>query len=100
MYTYICDACGITLEQPESDFHEKHDCPYCGNELECAEHCEICGALVADSKFKYHLCPECENKTLLLFKNFLDDLDTVGQAEFLQDYTDGRYWREWKTWTP
>lgn len=100
MFEYICSICGAVLERSDNDYHEHHDCPYCGNELERVEYCEICKSPVADSKFKYHLCPKCENKTLLLLKNFLDDLDTIGQVEFLQDYTDGQYWKDRKTWVP
>lgn len=94
MQEYICTVCGAIFEE-ENGYQNNHGCPYCGQDVELVQYCEICGKPVKDSDFTYHMCKSCEEETRILFKRFLADLDMKYQVEFLQDEIDGVYWNDY-----
>lgn len=97
MFEYVCQVCGAVFERAENDYQTTHGCPWCDGDIERAERCEECGKVIQDSKAAYHRCDGCKKVTLQTFQAFLGGL-LPGEIEYLQDYTDGRFWRDWRAW--
>ena len=84
MFEYVCQVCGAVFERAENDYQTTHGCPWCDGDIE-------------DSKAAYHRCDGCKKVTLQTFQAFLGGL-LPGEIEYLQDYTDGKFWRDWRAW--
>lgn len=92
MFEYICTICGEEFKKERPDYGNYYGCPYCGQDVERAYPCEACGKLVPDSKYIYTRCERHQRETLEKFQTFISRL-TDGELTFLEDKTDGVYWK-------
>jgi len=95
MFDYICSICGATFEQDRNDYHVYYGCPYCGQDVERAEPCEVCGKLIPKSQNVYRRCKAHKAETRQKFKAFIEEL-TAGELAYLEDKTDGIEWKKLK----
>lgn len=67
---HICATCGEVFNDPLAVYDEDV-CPSCGsNDIESAERCSKCGEWIPEHQSKFHLCENCEEETLQLFRAF------------------------------
>lgn len=97
MVEYICMDCGAVFEREETDYQVYHGCPWCNGDIQRAEHCEGCGCVIPEDKAYYHRCANCKKATLERFKSLLDGF-SASEILWLEDYTDGRKWEDWRAW--
>lgn len=96
MFDYFCHDCGATFQDSRNNYSEYYNCKFCGSQqIEEAEPCEVCGILIPKNRAIYHRCDQHKRVTLEKFKAFLADLSS-GEIEYLEDKTDGVYWKEIK----
>lgn len=89
---YICKECGEVFPEPniKTEYHPAGDgfvredfgyCPSCGSSgWEEARYCNLCGEVVPDSDYGFHICGKCERDALDKLRDFVAGLTREERA--------------------